>query len=179
MPEVTQILAAIDAGEPQAAVQLLPLVYEELRKLAANRVAHEAAGHSLSATALVHEAYLKLVGNQAFANRGHFFAAAAEAMRRILVDHARHQSRLKRGGGNQRVELGDVPAPVPDERLLALDEALTLLAAEDAAIARVVELRHFAGLNHEQIAEVLGISVYEARQRWAYARAWLMDKLGT
>jgi RNA polymerase sigma factor (TIGR02999 family) len=178
MPDVTHLLDAAAAGDRRAAAELLPLVYEELRKLAATRMATEAPGHTLDATALVHEAYLRLVGDQRFDGRGHFFAAAAEAMRRILVNHARDRGRLKRGGGQHRVELGEVPAPTPDERLLALDDALTRLAAEDPDVARVVELRHFGGLGHEAIAELLGISVYEARQKWDYARAWLRDALG-
>jgi RNA polymerase sigma factor (TIGR02999 family) len=180
MSDVTRILQAIDQGDPQAAAQLLPLVYEELRKLAAQRLAQEKPGQTLQATALVHEAYLRLVGGEELAwdSRGHFFAAAAEAMRRILVDNARHKKRLKRGGGRQRVDLVDQPATSTDENLLALDEALGRLGAEDGLAARVVELRHFAGLSHEQIAGVLGITVYQARQKWTYARAWLRDALG-
>ena len=178
MSDVTRLLDAAAGGDRQAAADLLPLVYDELRKLAAVRMAAEAPGHTLDATALVHEAYLRLVGDQQFDGRGHFFAAAAEAMRRILVNHARDRGRRKRGGGLNRVELGDLPAPTPDERLLALDDALTRLAAEDPDVARVVELRHFGGLGHEQIAKLLGISVYEARQKWTYARAWLQDSLG-
>ena len=178
MSDVTRLLDAAAGGDRQAAADLLPLVYDELRTLAAVRMAAEAPGHTLDATALVHEAYLRLVGDQQFDGRGHFFAAAAEAMRRILVNHARDRGRRKRGGGLNRVELGDVPAPTPDERLLALDDALTRLAAEDPDVARVVELRHFGGLGHEQIAKLLGISVYEARQKWTYARAWLRDSLG-
>jgi RNA polymerase sigma factor (TIGR02999 family) len=178
VPDVTQILNAIERGDSTAAAELLPLVYDELRKLAAARMAAESPGHTLDATALVHEAYLRLVGDQRFEGRVHFFAAAAEAMRRVLVNHARDRGRLKRGGGLNRVELGDVPAPTADERLLALDDALTQLAAEDQELARTVELRHFGGLGHEQVAAVLGISVYEARQKWTYARAWLRDSLG-
>ena len=177
MSEVTRILEAAQQGDRQAAAKLLPLVYDELRKLAAARMAAETPGHTLDATALVHEAYVRLVGDQQFDGRGHFFAAAAEAMRRILVDHARHKARLKHGGGQQRVKMGDVAATTADDRLLALDEALTLLASEDATIARVVELRHFGGFHHEQIAVAMGITVYEARQKWTYARAWLQDKL--
>jgi RNA polymerase sigma factor (TIGR02999 family) len=177
MSEVTRVLEAIKEGDAGAASKLLPLVYEELRKLAAARLEKEQAGQTLNATALVHEAYLRLVGNQQFDNRGHFFAAAAEAMRRILVEQARHKARHKHGGGLKRVELGDVAAPTPDDRLLALDEALTRLAVEDPGVARVVELRHFGGLGHEQIAALLGISVYEARKKWTYARAWLQDAL--
>jgi RNA polymerase sigma factor (TIGR02999 family) len=178
MSDVTRLLDAAAAGDRRAAADLLPLVYDELRKLAAARMAAEAPGHTLDATALVHEAYLRLVGDQRFDGRGHFFAVAAEAMRRILVERARHRARHKHGGGWKRVELGEVRAPTPDERLLALDEALTRLAVEDPDLARVVELRHFGGLGHEQIAAVLGMSVYEARQKWTYARAWLQDALG-
>jgi RNA polymerase sigma factor (TIGR02999 family) len=181
MSEVTRILSAIEQGEPHAAEQLLPLVYAELRQLAAHKLAHETPGQTLQATALVHEAYLRLVGadaEQHWDNRGHFFAAAAEAMRRILVDNARRKRRLKHGGALGRAELTDQPAPSAAEQLLAVDEALKRLAAEDALAARVVELRHFAGLGHEQVAAALGVSVYQARQKWAYARAWLRDALG-
>jgi RNA polymerase sigma factor (TIGR02999 family) len=177
MPDVTRLLDAAAAGDRRAAAELLPLVYDELRALAAARMAAERPGQTLDATALVHEAYLRLVGDQKFDGRGHFFAAAAEAMRRILVEAARHKARLKHGGGRHRVELADHPAADPDEQLLALDEALTRLAAEDPVAARVVELRHFAGLGHEQVAAALGVSVYEARQKWTYARAWLRDAL--
>jgi RNA polymerase sigma factor (TIGR02999 family) len=180
MDDVTQVLAAIQEGDPHAAEQLLPLVYSELRKLAAEKMAREHPGHTLQATALVHEAYLRLVdGNQVqpWNSRGHFFAAAAEAMRRILIDKARSKQRLKRGGGRQRVELAEPTAPDTDGDLLALDEALSRLAAEDPVAARVVELRRFAGLGHEEIAGVLGITVYLARQKWTYARAWLRDAL--
>jgi RNA polymerase sigma factor (TIGR02999 family) len=185
MPELTRILDAAQKGDRRAAAELLPLVYDELRKLAAAKIAVEAPGHTLNATALVHEAYLRLVaspgrdsGEVSFDGRGHFFAAAAEAMRRILIENARRKSRHKHGGQSHRVEIADVAAPTFDERLLALDEALTRLAAEDPAVARVVELRHFGGLNHEQIAATLGTTVYEARQKWTYARAWLRDALG-
>ena len=177
MADITLVLAAVDAGDRQAASQLLPLVYDELRKLAAARIAAERPDHSLNATALVHEAYLRLVGDQQFENRGHFFAAAAEAMRRILVEDARRKSRLKRGGDVRRVELADSPAVEPDADLLALDDALTRLAAEDQVAAKVVELRYFAGLGHEAVAAALGTTVYLARQKWTYARAWLRDAL--
>jgi RNA polymerase sigma factor (TIGR02999 family) len=180
MNALTQILCAIEQGDPHAAAQLLPLVYDQLRKLAAQQLAREKPGQTLDATALVHEAYLRLVGpnpGQAWDNRRHFFAAAAQAMRHILVEKARHRRRRKHGGGLQRVALADQPAPTADDDLLALDEALGRLAAEDAVAARVVELRHFAGLSHEQIAGVLGITVYQARQKWAYARAWLRTAL--
>ncbi len=181
MDDLSRILSAIDEGDPHAAEQLMPLVYDELRKLAAQKLAHEKAGQTLDATALVHEAYLRLVGADAdrpWDNRRHFFAAAAEAMRRILVEKARQRKRRKHGGGLQRVALVDPPCPATDDNLLALDEALGQLAAEDSLAARIVELRHFAGLGHEQIAAVLGITVYRARQKWAYARAWLRAALG-
>jgi RNA polymerase sigma factor (TIGR02999 family) len=182
MSEVTRILSAIEQGDPAAVGQLLPLVYAELRKLAARRLAREKPGQTLQPTALVHEAYLRLVTvRQArdWSSRGYFFAAAAEAMRRILVESARRKRRHKHGGLFRRVELTDLPAePDPaSERLLALDEALTRLAAEDALVAKVVELRHFAGLGHEAIAQALGITIYLARQKWTYARAWLRDAI--
>jgi RNA polymerase sigma factor (TIGR02999 family) len=181
MTDITRILSAIEQGDPHAAEQLLPLVYDELRQLAAQKVAQERPGQTLDATALVHEAYLRLVGpgpDRQWENRRHFFAAAAQAMRHILVEKARHKKRLKHGGGLQRGELADQPAPEADEDLVALDEALGRLSAEDAQAARVVELRHFAGLGHEDVAGVLGITVYQARQKWAYARAWLRRALG-
>ena len=181
MSDVTLILADIERGEPQAADRLLAAVYDELRRLAAHQLAHERPGQTLDATALVHEAYLRLLPGAtpqaAFEGRGHFFAAAAEAMRRILVDTARRKKRVKHGGGLQRVDPADAAAPEPDDELLALDEALTQLAAEDPAAAKVVELRQFAGLGHEGIAAALGITVYEARQKWTYARAWLRKAL--
>jgi RNA polymerase sigma factor (TIGR02999 family) len=182
MGDVTRILAGIEQGDPAASEKLLPLVYEELRTLAAQRLAHERPGQTLQATALVHEAYLRLVDvsqAQHWNSRGHFFAAAAEAMRRLLVEQARRKSRLRHGGGRCRVDLDSqlhVTSGANDS-LLALDEALTTLAAEDEQAAKVVELRYFAGLNHEQVAEVLGITVYRARQKWTYARAWLRDAL--
>jgi RNA polymerase sigma factor (TIGR02999 family) len=181
MSEVTRILSAIERGDPHAAPQLLPLVYDELRKLAAQKLAQEKPGQTLQATALVHEAYLRLVDTdrvQHFNSRGHFFAAAAEAMRRILVEAARRKQRLKHGGTLRRVELADAAIPPPEDDVLALDEALSRLAAEDPVAARVVELRHFAGLGHDDSAAVLGISVYLARQKWTYARAWLRNALG-
>jgi RNA polymerase sigma factor (TIGR02999 family) len=180
MNDVTRILSAIEDGDPSAASQLLPLVYDELRKLASQRLGQERPGHTLEATALVHEAYLRLVDverAQHWRSRGHFFGAAAEAMRRILVESARRKSRQKRGGNLRRAELVDAPAPTLDERLLALDEALVRLAAEDPLAARAVELRQFAGLGHEQIAAVLQITVYQTRQKWTYARAFLSDVL--
>jgi RNA polymerase sigma factor (TIGR02999 family) len=182
MNEVTQILSDLAQGDAHAAGQLLPLVYEELRKLAAARLAQEAPGNTLNATALVHEAYLRLVGptdGARWDSRGHFFAAAAEAMRRILVDAARRKRTEKHGGGRRRIALSDVPAnpEVADEQLLALDEALTRLAAEDPVAARVVELRHFAGLSIEDAAASLGLSRATAYRHWTYARAWLRDAL--
>ena len=177
LSEVTQILSRIEQGDPQAAGELLPLVYDQLRKLAAQRLAREKPGHTLQATALVHEAYLRLVGEQCFDGSEHFFAAAAEAMRRILVDAARRKQSKKRGGDRRRVEMPDVPAPDEDERLLALDEALSRLAAEDPAAARVVELRHFGGLSVEEAAAALGLSRATAYRHWTYARAWLRDAL--
>ena len=163
-----------------AAEQLLPLVYDELRKLAAARLEQEKPGQTLEATALVHDAFVRLVDvehQQGWNSRGHFFAAAAESMRRILVENARRKQRHKHGGGRQRQELADASAPEPDKRLLALDDALTRLASEDPVAARVVELRHFAGLGHDGVAAGLGITVYQARQKWTYARAWLHDAL--
>jgi RNA polymerase sigma factor (TIGR02999 family) len=182
MQDVTAVLQALDRGDPQAAAQLLPLVYAELRRLAAAWLARERPGQTLDATALVHEAYLRLVAPakpQAadWAGRGHFFAAAAAAMRRILVESARRKNRLRHGGGRRRVELADLPADAPAADLLAVDEALTRLAAEDPDAAKVVELRYFAGLGHDAIAATLGISVYQARQKWTYARAWLRNDL--
>lgn len=182
MNEVTQILSDLAHGDTHAAEQLLPLVYEELRKLAAARMAEEAPGNTLNATALVHEAYLRLVEPADAArweNRGHFFAAAAEAMRRILVDAARRKRTEKHGGDRRRVELPDVPAEreVADEKLLALDAALTRLAAEDPVAAHVVELRHFAGLSIEEAASSLGLSRATVYRHWTYARAWLRDAI--
>ena len=182
MNEVTRILSGIEAGDPHAAAQLLPLVYDELRKLAAQRLAQEKPGQTLQATALVHEAYLRLVdGDQArhWNSRGHFFAAAAEAMRRILVEDARRKARPKHGGGRQRQAMHPdlAAAPEPDEDLLALDAALARLARTDSLKARLVELRYFAGLTGEQAAQVLGISPTTADRYWAYARAWLQTEV--
>jgi RNA polymerase sigma factor (TIGR02999 family) len=180
MSDVTRILTAIDGGDPRAAEQLLPLVYDELRKLAAKKMGEEKPGQTLDATALVHEAWLRLVGSeneQKWDSRGHFFAAAAEAMRRILVEIARRKRSVKHGGGRRRVKLEDAPAQRDSDELLALDESLTRLAAEDALAAQVVELRQFAGLGHEEVAAALKITVYEARQKWTYARAWLQNDL--
>jgi RNA polymerase sigma factor (TIGR02999 family) len=182
--EVTRILSAIEQGEPSAAEQLLPLVYDELRKLAAEKMAHERPGHTLEATALVHEAYLRLVGNGRdphWNSRGHFFAAAAEAMRRILIGNARQKHALKRGGHARRVdldavELADRPA---DEKLLALDAALIRLTDKDPVKAELVKLRYFAGLTTQEAAAVLGISTATADRYWAYARAWLQYEMTT
>jgi RNA polymerase sigma factor (TIGR02999 family) len=180
MSDVTQILSAIEQGDLHAAEQLLPLVYDELRKLAAQKLAHEKPGQTLAATALVHEAYLRLVGHsepRSYGDRGHFFAAAATAMRRILIDNARRKQTQKRGGGLHRQPLEAVAAPEPDEELLALDEALQKLAAQDPQKARLVELRYFAGLTGEQAAEVLGISPTTADRHWSYVRAWLQTEV--
>jgi RNA polymerase sigma factor (TIGR02999 family) len=180
--EVTRILDSLSRGEQKATGELLPIIYDELRRLAAQRLAHEAPGQTLQATALVHEAYLRLVGgdpNRAWNGRAHFLAAAAEAMRHILVDNARRKARKKRGGERRRIELADTPAPDPDDELLALDEALNRLAEEDPVAAKVVELHQFADLGHEETATALGITVYRARQKWTYARAWLRDALGS
>jgi RNA polymerase sigma factor (TIGR02999 family) len=186
MNEITRILSAVEQGDPHAADQLLPLVYEELRQLAAHRLAPEPAGQTLQATALVHEAYLRLVaspgresGEQHWDHRGHFFAAAAEAMRRILVDNARRKQREKHGGGQTRIDLEAAQPAAPDPRddLVALDAALTKLAAEEPQAAKLVELRHFAGLTIPEAAQALGISPRTADRVWAFARAWLHQEL--
>jgi RNA polymerase sigma factor (TIGR02999 family) len=180
MSEVTQILHDLDDGDSGAASRLLPLVYDELRRLAAQKLAQEKPGQTLDATSLVHEAYLRLLGREApvsFKDRGHFLAAAATAMRRILIDSARHKRARKRGGACARLPLEDVAAPTPDEELLALDEALQRLAARDPLKARLVELRYFAGLTSDQAAEVLGLSPRTADRHWAYARAWLQAEI--
>jgi RNA polymerase sigma factor (TIGR02999 family) len=182
MSEVTRVLAAIQQGDPQAAGQLLPLVYDELRKLAAHKMSQEAPGHTLQPTALVHEAYLRLVDAddaRSWQGRGHFFAAAAEAMRRILVDNARRKGRLKRGGDQRRVDLDDVEvaAAGPSEDVLALDEALTKLAETHPEKAELVKLRYFAGLTVDEAAQVLGISTSTADRYWTYARAWLFREV--
>ena len=177
MPNVTRIIQPLDAG---AAGELLPLVYDELRKLAAQRLASEVPGQTLQPTALVHEAYLRLVGGQRFESREHFFAAAAEAMRRILVDNARRRKAAKHGGDRRRVDLDgrDVPARPPPEEVLALDEALARLAAEDPEAAEVVRLHFFAGLSVEQAADALGVSRATAYRQWSFARAWLRCAIG-
>jgi len=182
MTDVTQILSQIERGDPSAADQLLPLVYNELRRLAAQRLAQEATGQTLQPTALVHEAYVRLVDaehQQRWDSRGHFFAAAAEAMRRILVDNARRKKSKKRGGGRQRVdmELPDGDNGPPLDGLLALDEALNRLEAKDSRKSKLVELRFFSGLTSEQAAEALGVSVATAERDWTFARAWLRREM--
>lgn len=182
MPDVTQILQAIESGDAKAAGELLPLVYQELRKLAAHRMSAESPDHTLQPTALVHEAYLRLVGKNdpGWQNRGHFFAAAAEAMRRILVDAARRKGRVKHGHGQRRQEFNSdlFVATEPNDELLAVDAAVTKLATHDPQKARLVELRFFAGLTGAQAAEVLGISPSSADRHWVFARAWLRRELG-
>jgi len=175
---LTRALEAVEAGDPQAAEKLLPLVYEELRRLAAYKMAHEAPGQTLQPTALVHEAWLRLGADvqPAWKNRGHFFAAAAEAMRRILVERARRRTALKRGGGANPASLDEVEIPMAvadDERLLAVDEALVQFVAIDPRKAELVKLRYFTGMTFEEAASVLGIAVPTAKEWWAYARAWL------
>ena len=182
MNDVTRILSAIEQGNPQAAEQLLPLVYDELRKLAAHKLARETPGQTLQPTALVHEAYLRLVGEdeeQSWDSRGHFFAAAAEAMRRILVEIARQKASLKRGGGQNRMDVVDslLAAPEPREDLVALDAALTKLAETDKQAAELVQLRYFAGLPIREIAEILGIAPRTADRVWAFAKAWLHEEI--
>jgi RNA polymerase sigma factor (TIGR02999 family) len=177
MSDVTQLLVAIEQGDPHAAVDLLPLVYEELRRLAHARMANERAGHTLTATALVHEAYLRLVGDQSggWNGRGHFFIAAAEAMRRILVESARRRKQVGRGGDRQRVPLDEVTisADGPSDDVVALDESLSGLEKHDAAAAELVKLRYFAGMSMPEAAEALGMSLRTAERNWTYARTWL------
>jgi len=182
MSEVPRILTAVEQGDPSAAEQLFPLVYDELRKLAAARLANEKPGQTLQATALVHEAYVRLVGadqEKSWDNRGHFFAAAAEAMRRILIESARRRSRGKRGGGRQKVDLDPVALGVdmPVDHLLALDEALDRLAQRDAQTAELAKLHCFAGLSIEQAAAALGISGRTAYRDWSFAQAWLYREI--
>jgi RNA polymerase sigma factor (TIGR02999 family) len=182
MSDVTRILSAIEQGDPHASEQLLPLVYDELRKLAAQKLAQEKPGQTLQATALVHEAYLRLVDTeqaQQWNSRGHFFAAAAEAMRRILVDQARHKGSRKAGGGREHCDLDALEIALPEipEDLLALDEALNKLAATDKKAADLVHLRFFAGLPLPEVAQLLGISPRTADRLWAYARAWLHQEI--
>jgi RNA polymerase sigma factor (TIGR02999 family) len=182
MNELTRILSAVEQGDRRAAEQLLPLVYDELRKLAAQKLALEKAGQTLQATALVHEAYLRMVGagdDHRWDHSGHFFAAAAEAMRRILVENARRKRSIKHGGGLVRRELDDIQLAPPElgEDLEALDEALNRLAKKDPIKADLVKLRHFAGLTIEEAAQALGISMTTANRYWAYARAWLHQEI--
>ena len=183
MADVTRILNAIEQGDPRAAEELLPLVYDELRLLAAQKLARESPGQTLQATALVHEAYIRLIGPDArdWDRRGHFFAAAAEAMRRILVENARRKRSSKHGGDQRRVDIDalDLAAEEPSSDLLALDEALTKLSDTDPGVAELVKLRYFAGLTIEQAARFQGISRRTAVDHWAYARAWLRRQIGT
>ena len=182
MSDVTRLIEAIQQGDPKAADELLPLVYEELRKLAASRMANEAAGHTLQPTALVHEAWLRLAGNNGngqFANRAHFFAAAAEAMRRILIERARKKSARKRGRDWQRIDLDtvEIASDADEDILLMVDESLERLAKEDAKAAEIVKLRFFAGLTLEEAGDSLGFSERTAKRYWAFARAWLYDDM--
>jgi RNA polymerase sigma factor (TIGR02999 family) len=181
MSDVTRILNAAERGDPNAAEELLPLVYQELRRLAAARMANEPAGHTLQPTALVHEAWLRLAGDQPrqWAGRGHFFAAAAEAMRRILIERARRKRAVRHGGGRQRVDIDDVPvaAPARDDQLLAVSEALDKLAANHKIEAELVKLRYFVGLTNDEAAELLGISLRSAKYYWTHARAWLFREI--
>jgi RNA polymerase sigma factor (TIGR02999 family) len=180
MSDVTEILTAIDRGQARAG-ELLPLVYDELRKLAAARMAHESPGQTLQPTALVHEAWLRLVGdaNPKFDGRAHFFAAAAEAMRRILIDNARRKRALRHGGGQARVDIQDIEiaAASREDELLAVHEALEKLAAEDTGLAELVKLRFFAGFTNKEAAELLGVSEPTVERRWAFAKAWLYRKI--
>ena len=181
MSDVTRILAAIEQGDARAADKLLPLVYEELRRLAARKMSLEQPGQTLQATALVHEAYIRLVGSddRDWSGRTHFFAAAAEAMRRILIENARRKQRLKRGGARQKVDLedADIVTEGPSDDIIALDEALAKLAQEDPVKADLVKLRYFAGLTIEQAAKILNISKATAERYWSYSRAWLFDEI--
>ena len=183
MSDVTDPPRADPPGDPDTAAELLPLVYDDLRRLAAHRLAHEAPGQTLQPTALVHEAYLRLLGSGAdthWAGRAHFFAAAAEAMRRILVENARRKRRVRHGGEKTRLPLDEaqLAGEAADDRLLAVDEALSRLAGEEEKVAEVVKLRYFVGLTIEQTAAALGISVRTANRHWSYARAWLFQQLG-
>lgn len=180
MAEVRQILSRIEQGDPAAAEQLLPLVYDELRRQAARQLSQEPSGQTLQPTALVHEAYVRLVDQQpqpAWSHRGHFYAAAAETMRRILVESARRKGRLKRGGDRQRVDLDLARIPVAEDDLLALDSVLDALAQRHPRKAELVKLRYFGGLTTEQAAETLGVSLATAKRDWAYARVWLLREL--
>ena len=177
MSDVTRLLEAIQHGDPKAAEELLPLVYEELRKLAAHKMSHEAAGHTLQPTALVHEAWLRLGGAEGaqFENRAHFFAAAAEAMRRILIDRARRKQAQRHGGGQEHVDVHDmeIAAPQPDDEMLAVNDALEKFARAEPLKAELVKMRYFAGLTIEETAQVLGLSPATAKRHWVFARAWL------
>lgn len=181
MSDVTHILRAIESGEPKAADELLPLVYDELRKLAAHRMSHEPPGNTLQPTALVHEAWLRLVASdqQTWQNRGHFFGAAAEAMRRILIESARRKRALRHGGNQQRLDIDklEIAAPTPDEELLAISDALEKFSTLDEDKAKLVKLRYFAGLTIEEAASILGISRATAKRWWTYARAWLYQQV--
>ena len=182
MSDLTRLLHAAEQGDPKAAGELLPLVYEELRRLAAHKMANEAAGHTLQPTALVHEAWLRLVGDDGqkeFANRAHFFAAAAEAMRRILIDSARRKKAARHGGGQQRLDIADleIAGELKEDQLLAVNDALEKLAAQDKEKAELVKLRYFAGLTIEEAAQVLGISAPTAKRHWTFARAWLYREM--
>jgi RNA polymerase sigma factor (TIGR02999 family) len=180
MIPVTQLLEAAQRGDRQAAADLLPLVYDELRKLAAARMANEKVGHTLNATALVHEAYLRLVGDQQFEGRGHFFAAAAEAMRRILVDRARTRQAIKRGGANERVviDLGEIAEVERADELLVVHDVLDRLTEQDPTTAELVKLRYFVGLSMEESASALGLSQRKAERLWTFGRAWLREAIG-
>ena len=179
--EITQVLQAIQRGDGRASGELLPLVYEELRRLASMRMAQEMAGQTLQATALVHEAWLRMVGDgdRTWQNRAHFFGAAAEAMRRILVENARRKSRLKRGGGQVRLDIEkvDLAAATPDDKVLLMDEALQQLQAEDAEKARIVVLKFFGGMSGAAIAEMLGVTERTVERQWAFAKAWLVSEI--
>jgi len=181
MSEVTRILDSIDQGDTKAAEQLLPLVYEELRRLATHKMAHEPPGQTLQATALVHEAYLKLVGSQRqeWNNRAHFFSAAAEAMRRILVDNARRKRNVKHGGDLERIDFSSITAAVEhdSEKLLRVHEVLDQLAIEDPVKAEVVKLRYFVGLKHREVASAMGLSEATVRRHWTFSRAWLYQAM--
>lgn len=179
--QVTQVLQAIGRSEAGAAEKLLPLVYAELRRLAGARMAHEMSGHTLQPTALVHEAWLRLVkdGDRTWQNRGHFFGAAAEAMRRILIERARHKSRIKRGGGQVRLDIEnlELAETTPDDKILLVDEALARLKLEDPELERIVVMKFFGGLSNEEVAESLGIAKRSLDRQWAYARTWLFREI--
>jgi RNA polymerase sigma factor (TIGR02999 family) len=181
MKDITLMLQEIERGDEMASERLLPLVYDELRRLAGGRMAQESAGHTLQPTALVHEAWLRLTGNagNSWRNRAHFFGAAAEAMRRILIERARRRSRLKRGGGQALLDIADldIAAAMPDDKVLLVDEALECLKQEEPEKARVVVLKFFGGLTNEQVAEALNLNERTVRRQWNYARAWLFERM--